>query len=224
MRLLYEACGLEIEIGEGEITGICIENSVMFRKFTENLWNQASAVEGEIFLTQGDKAVRLNKEGCVLFHPYLVDVNEKKILSHIYDEIQEIINVDFYEKGCAINSSIVSLLDEVGSHLPYPMGYSLTLDFQQLLKLYGVKIEMQDSELIERIVNYIRLSHQVLGTVLFVFVQFRNYFSPEELEKLKEMIQYEQISILMVENVIHMGDNIKEKWWIVDKDLCIIEM
>jgi CRISPR-associated protein Csn2 len=224
MRLLFEACNLEIEIREGQLTGICIENSEMFRRLTESLWNQANAMEGEIFLTQGDKALKLTKEGSVIFNPYSIDVNEKKILSHIYSEIQEVVNVDFYVQKNEINSAVVSLLDEAASCLPYPLEYSLELDVIQLLKIYGVKIEMQDTELIERVVNYIRLSHQVLGTVLFVFVHFRNYFSQEELSKLKEMIQYEQISVLMIENMVDLKETVNEKWWIVDQDLCMIEV
>jgi CRISPR type II-A-associated protein Csn2 len=112
----------------------------------------------------------------------------------------------------------------VETHLPYPLDYSLNLDFPQLLKIYGVKIEMQDTELIERVVNYMRLSHQVLGTILFVFVHFRDYFTEEELSRLNEMTRYEQISVLMIENSMRSDDSLNEKWWIVDSDSCIIEV
>jgi CRISPR type II-A-associated protein Csn2 len=123
-----------------------------------------------------------------------------------------------------INSAVVSLFDEIGLHLPYPLDYSLNLDFQQLLKTYKIKIEMHDTELIERVVNYIRLSHQILGTSLFIFVHFRAYFSTGELAQIKEMVQYEQIVVLMIENNVNLDKATDEKWWIVDKDMCIIEI
>jgi CRISPR-associated protein Csn2 len=224
MKLLFEECGLEADIHEGNLAGICMEDPILFRRFTESLWNQANGMEGEIFLTQGDKQIKLNKEGCVIFNPYSVDVNEKKIINRIYSEIQETVEQNFYVQKSEINSAVVALLDEVDTHLPYPLDYSLNLDFQQLLKMYGVKIEMQDTELMERIVNYIRLSHQVLGTTLFIFVHFRDYFSQGELSRLNEMIRYEQIAVLMVENTLNPEKSVNEKWWIVDKDSCIIEV
>jgi CRISPR-associated protein Csn2 len=224
VKLFWGGCDLEIEIHEGDFAGVCIENPMMFRQFTESLWNQANGVEGEIFLTQGEKSIKLNKEGCVIFNPYSVDVNERKIITRIYGEIQEIAEMHFYTQQSEIHSAIVSLLDEIGVHFPYPLDYSLNLDFQQLLKMYGVKIEMHDTELIDRVVNYIRLSHQILGTFIFVFVHFRAYFTQEELSRLKEMIQYEQITVLMIENNVNPEDTKNEKWWIVDKDLCIIEI
>jgi CRISPR type II-A-associated protein Csn2 len=151
-------------------------------------------------------------------------VNEKKIINRVYNDIQELVEQNFYMQTAEINSAVVELLDEVETHLPYPLDYSLNLDFPQLLKIYGVKLEMQDTELIERVVNYMRLSHQVLGTILFVFVHFRDYFTEEELSRLNEMTRYEQISVLMIENSMRSDDSLNEKWWIVDQDSCIIEV
>jgi CRISPR-associated protein Csn2 len=215
MKLFFGGCDLEIEIEEGDLFGLCI---------TENLWNQANGIDGEIFLTKGDKSLKLNKEGSVIFNPYSLDVNERKIINRVYSEMQEIADTNLYEQQSDINSDVVSLLDEIGTHFPYPLDYSLNLDFQQLLKIYSVKIEMIDSDLIDRVVNYIRLSHQILGTGIFIFINFRTYFTQKELSGLREMVQYEQITVLMVENNVNFDEGVNEKWWIVDKDLCIIEI
>jgi CRISPR-associated protein Csn2 len=224
MRISYRGCGLEMELQEGELAGICMESSFMFRNFTEQLWNQSNDMEGEIFLSKGDKALKWNKEVFVNFNPYSVDLNEKKILSRVYGEMQEIADLDFYAKKSEINTAVVSMLDEIDSRLPYPLQYTLELDFQQLLKVYGVKVESRDTELIERVADYIRLAHQTLGTVLFIFVHFKDYFSRDELSGLREMIQYEQVAVLLVENMIQPEEHVNEKWWIIDKDSCIIEI
>jgi CRISPR-associated protein Csn2 len=213
-----------MKMSEGHMTGICLEDPVMFRKFTENLWNQSNGEAGEIYITEGDRSIKLQKEGCVILNPYVIDVNEKKILSHIYEEMQEEMELDYYERGSEINRAIVSLLDDLENRLPYPLEYSLDLDFHQLLKLYGVKVESTSHELLEKIINYIRLAHQVLGVNFFAFVQLRNYFNTEELKKLREMISYEQIYVLMVENIVEIDEQTNQKWWIVDRDSCIIEI
>jgi CRISPR-associated protein Csn2 len=220
----YGACNLEMEIGEGSMAGISFEDPAMFRSFAENLWNQANGADGEIYLTKGDKSVKLQKEGHVIFNPYSIDINDRKILSHIYEEMLEVSEQEYYSSKSEINRSIVALLDALEEKMPYPLEYSLELDFLQMLKLYGVKIEMQGEELMERLVNYIRLLHQVLGMEIFVFVHLMDYFSWEEMDKLEEMIRYEQISVLIVENKIRQEDSVHHKWWIVDRDSCIIEL
>jgi CRISPR-associated protein Csn2 len=224
MRLYFEPGNLEMEMHEGSVNGISFENPAMFREFTENLWNQFNGEEGKIFLTKGNKQIKLNKEGSVIFNPYSIDVNDRKILNHIYEEMQEIAEQDCYVKKTEINAAIISLLDELEGRLPYPLEYSLELDFSQLLKLYGVKIETQCSELLERMIDYMRLLHQTLGVDLFVFVHLNDYFSVEEIEKLEEMIRYEQIFLLIVENKVCVEEFQNQKWWIIDKDSCIIEI
>jgi CRISPR-associated protein Csn2 len=213
-----------MELSEGSIAGISFENPVLFRSFTENLWKQSNGMDGEIYLTKGDKPVKLHKEGCVVFNPYDIDVNDKKVLNHIYSEMQELAEQDCYVKKAEINAAIVSLLDELETSLPYPLEYSLELDFSQLLKLYGVKVEMQCAGLMERVVCYIRLIHQVLGVELFIFVHFLDYFSLEEVEQLEEMVRYEQIFVLLIENKVSPEKFTNQKWWILDGDSCIIEI
>lgn len=224
MKFFFDTCGLEADIKECGMTGISIENPVMFRRLTESLWNQSNGLNGELYITCKDKAIKLNKDVCVIFNPYSIDVNEKKIINRIYSEMNDITEQEYMVRKADINSSIVTLLDEISEHLPYPLEYSLDLDFQQLLKLYGVRIEMKDIELAERIVDYIRIAHQVLGISVFIFVHFRDYFSNEEIRGFEEMASYEQVSLIMIENRVELTGNEDEKWWIIDKDSCIIEI
>lgn len=75
----------------------------------------------------------------------------------------------------------------------------------------------------EHIVDYVKLGHQVLGIKLYVFLHLKDYLSEEDLEKLYEMVAYEQISVLLLES--KMIDKLpQEQWWIVDADNCIIEI
>jgi CRISPR-associated protein Csn2 len=223
MKLFYRVCELEIELQQGSCVGICLENREVFRQFTETLWQQAAGADGELFLTSEGKPVKLNKEGCVIFNPYEIDVNERKILNHIYEEMREIMETTYYEESANINGACVSLLDEIEKRLPYSMEYSLDMDFTQLLKMYNVKVVSEEGDLLSRVVNYIRLSHQVLGTSIFMLVHGRDYFTPAELEQLKEMVAYEQVILLFVENRMDEERQQDERWWIVDDDACIIE-
>lgn len=210
-------------IREGGMAGIAMENPIMMQTFVENLWKQSNGDEGEIFLTDGDKSFRMDKDVRVVFNPFAIDINERKILTKLMGELQEISETELYIMKTALNSAIVSFIEEVSGHIPYPVSYSLDLDVQQLLKVYDVRLDMQCSTLLERVIDYMKLSHQVLGVKLFVFVHLRDYFSNEDFDKLYEMVAYEQLSVLLLESRA-VDTYPKEQWWIVDADNCIIEI
>ena len=167
--------------------------------------------------------MHLDKGVSVVFNPFSIDVNEKKILTKLMSEMQVISETELYVQKAELNAAIISLLDEINLRMPYPMTYSRDLDIQQLLKAYSVKVDMQSTSLMEHIVDYVKLGHQVLGIKLYVFLHLKDYLSEEDLEKLYEMVAYEQISVLLLES--KMIDKLpQEQWWIVDADNCIIEI
>lgn len=223
MRLSYIPCGLEITISEGGVSGICLENSQDMQTFLHSMWSQSNGGEGEIYLSEGDKSIRLDKDVRVVWNPFSVDLNEKKILSKLWGEMQEIAEAELYVHKSELNAAIILFLEELNQRIPYPLSYSLDLDIQQLLKEYEIKIDMQSTCLNEQIVNYMKLSHQILGINLFVFWHLKDYLSVEELESLYEMVAYEQISVVLLESRV-ASKLPREQWWIVDDEHCIIEI
>jgi CRISPR-associated protein Csn2 len=224
MKLYYAPCELEISFDIGQISAISIENVNSWRNFIESLWEQANGYVGNIFITDKDKEVKVDKDVSVIFNPFSLDVNEKKIISKLYSEMKTITEQELYVQKTELNSGIVNLLDEINSRISYPIEFSLELDILQLFKIYNVKINMQDSSLIERISNYVKLAHQILGIKLFVFVHLKQYLSEEEWGYFNEMISYEQVAVLLLENSVLKSEALKEKWWILDADNCIISI
>jgi CRISPR-associated protein Csn2 len=224
MKLYYAPCGLEIGFDMGQICGVSIENVNSWRNFIESLWVQANGDAGNIFITDKDKEVKVDKDVSVIFNPFSLDVNDKKIISKLYVEMKNITEQDMYVQKMELNSDIVNLLDEINARISYPIEFNLELDIQQLFKLYNVKINMHDASLIERISNYVKLAHQILGIKIFVFVHLKQYLSDEEWGYFNEMIVYEQVAVLLLENSVLMSEALNEKWWIIDADNCIISI
>lgn len=238
MKMFYEPLNVNIDLQEGETLGMCLENSIMFRTFIENIWNLCNDVEGDIYITNRDKPIKMSKEATIIFNPYSVDVNEKKILTHIYAELESIISTEYYVKRNEINSMLLALLGNVEMKLPYQLTYSLEFDDQQIFKMYDLKVENTDTDLASRVADYIKLSRQVLGTKLFVLVNFSNYFTQEEIDGFRDIIMYEKSNALLIERrfdeaILSSGIDdttdmntrkYNERWLIIDKDGCIINV
>lgn len=222
MRFFYEKYNIDWAIENFGITQICIENPEVLSDFSNNLWQQNQGLQGEIFLSSEDKMISLSKDVAVVFNPFDIDINDKKIIARLYQNLKQYSDVDFLSETLAINSSIVSLLENITSKEPYPINFDLELDMLQLFKLYAVRFDVECESLIENVCNYIKLMHQVLGTQVFVFEFLKNYLTDEERKRFSEMVAYEQVIVILIEHSSGKFNN--EKCWIIDYDKCIIEI
>ena len=206
----------------GHMYGLCLERANVLKDFIDKIYLQSKGEEGDIYLTDKMYSIRFEKEVSVIFNPFSLDVNEKRIISKLHSEMANIANQEWYIKIQEINAKIIGLIDDVSIRIPYPIDYVYEMDFLQILKAYTVRIDNQETELVNRIVNYVKLTHQILGIKVFVFVHFKDYFTIDEMEQMEETLMYEGVVVLLIESSI---ENIsKLKWWVIDNDNCLIEI
>ena len=118
MKLCYAPDGLEILIPEGGVSGICLENPKTMQSFVSNLWKQSNGEEGDIFISDGDKSVHLDKGASVVFNPFSIDVNEKKILTKLMIQLVSISLLQVLEWVSLSQNNIIKLKNlETHKHL-----------------------------------------------------------------------------------------------------------
>ena len=103
------------------------------------------------------------------------------------------------------------------------MTFDIEENIPNLLKAYNVRLETEGVTLLERIVEYLRLLHQLCKIKVIIFVNLKTYLSDSELEQLYEFSAYEKMSFVLLENV-HRNRLKNEKICIVDHDCCIINL
>ncbi len=127
------------------------------------------------------------------------------------------------ERIAFVNKACVDLLDEISQNSPYAITFNLDLDLTALLKMYSVQIDDTAISLAEKLIEYMKLSHQILGIRLFVFVNLRDYLSEDEMKQVYESAFYDKIQLLLIEGHSQVplpGEDIL----IIDKDLCKIHL
>ena len=72
------------------------------------------------------------------------------------------------------------------------------------------------------LIDYLRMSADVMGTRLFVLCNLNLFFNRQEMQYLYEQALYHKFSLLLVEGHLPDGKEKGEKWMIVDKDNCVI--
>ena len=224
MKLVCKNYGMEIPLLENQSVIFVIENPKAYSEILESFWNQTrgnGSADG-LILSEDEKIKDISKELECIFNPFDLDCNNKKVLSKLYTELQEMTNINLIQEVAEINQNLVKFLDQVTNQVPYPIDFELELNLQALFKLYQVRVETEEGDLLNRVISYLKVMHRICNIKVYAFVGLKQYLQEEELRQLYEFVSYEKIFLIMLE-AGESGRLDSEKYWILDRDLCIIE-
>lgn len=223
MKLVYPEYQLEVSLKENQITILTIENPRAYARVLSDLWNQTQGAEGGFILSECEKILSISRELECIFNPFALDCNDKKVIHKLYQELKEQAEENLLLETTEINREIILYLQKLLVQVPYALNYEVDLELPALLKIYDVKVDSIGTGMLEKLVEYMKVLNQICHMRIFVFVGLKQYLTREELEKLYEFVFYEKIILCIVEAVQTPRIN-GEKNWLLDKDLCIIEL
>lgn len=223
MKLVNTYYNVELEMNENQITVLSVENPVAYTKIVGDFWHQINGEEGSFILSDAGKIKNIAKEIECIFNPFAVDCNNKKVISKLYQELKSQSESVLQEETLEINSHILGYLEKLIMTVPYSLKYNYDMDVNALMKMYDIQIDNQAEGLLENFVEYIKVVSRICGIKMFVLVDIKHYFTKEELQELYKSVFYEKIYLVIIEPV-HTERLEGEKCWIIDKDLCIINL
>ena len=213
---------MQIELRENQVVLWQIESPSMLRKCIEEFYHQVNSEEGNYILSDNEKVLDISKSAEVILTPFLADVNEKKCLNKVYAQLKELA---FEEKNylqthqlfCDLGSYFACLEQDMDINL----SYESEIDFSQLIKAVGIRIEDYESDMLGRLGQYLQVMEKLLRKKLVVFVNLSLYLEPEEIEELLQQAFYLKLHIILIEQG-EITLNIPQKKYIIDKDQCEI--
>lgn len=223
MKVYIPQIDAEIPFLENIAQVLIIEKRELYSDILMSFWKQCNGAEGKIILSEDDKFLQLNKKSIFIINPFELDCNEKKIINSLYKELETIISEKFALEFLEQKGSNVSLIEKISEESPYPLEYNMDIGIIDYLKLYNVKLQIDEGTLLEKIIDYIRTYHRICGITLFIFANLKLYLSETELHDLYEFMFYEKVFSLDLEGFYFNKDK-KEHCIIIDKDLCIINL
>lgn len=222
MRLVHAQIQFDIELLENQVNILIIESPQKFSEVIMEISGQMQGKEGLFVLSERDKILNFSKEAELIFHPFLLDCNEKRIQQKLYQLLTAEAEENFFLQTNQINADIVSYLDNLIENVPYALSYDLDGNLAGLLKLYSVRIDDAADSLLEKLLHYLRAAQEFCQIRVFFFVNLKTYLNKEELEQLYEFAFYQKLQLILLENV-QRTSMAGEKVCILDKDMCIIE-
>ena len=221
MRMACSEYGLNYLFEENKATEILIDTPEKYQEIINKLLAQLKGEDDGFVFSENEKELKLNKNADIIFDPFLIDINNRKILAKIYQEAikeQQDINSELMQQ---LHSYMERFVIEICENSDYALTYNSNPEFIDVLKMFDVHVDDAEIDLAERIVSYIKLSHRVLNITLFIFVGLKAYFTDDVLDQLLKTLSYEKVSVLLIERY-DSKMLIYENRIIIDKDTCII--
>ena len=221
MRLVYAKYGIEIQLKENEVCTLALEHPTVFTDFLQNLIDQTDGREGELILSDESQQMSFVKNVVLITNPLTVDSNEKRILTKLYKELDENTKQLMYESYSTINSQLLQFIEEMISTVPYQLSTEIDLNVTALLKSYNVKIAVNGTEPLERLIDYLRAIASICDIRIFVILNLKQFFAADQVRQLYEFCFYSKIYLINLEGQKNYVLP-EEKCVIIDKDLCLI--
>lgn len=223
MKIVNTLYGLEFDLIENQILVLSIENHVAYSNILGTLWKQYKGEDGDFILSDGSKELKLAQKIECIYNIISINTNDKKIITKLYQELTFQNDNLLQEESILFKQELISYFDKVISTVPYNLKYNFDTDLSSLMKSISVEIDDDADSLLEKMIQYIKLMNQICGVEIFVIPNLKAYFSTEEIIQLYEFAIYNKIYLIVIESI--QSPHIeREKGWIIDEDLCIIEL
>ena len=221
MILVYSYLNLKFEFRENECQVLVVENPKTFSEIVWDFHRQMLGEEDKLVLSENDKVLLLEKNCDLIINPYDLEINNRRVLGKLYQEMKAISNEDFYIQAGEVRTKIVNYLDDISMKLPYPICFNAEMDVMNLYKLFDLRLEEEIDSLLQKVIDYLKIMSSLCGVKLIVFVNIKNFLCEEQILELYKASFYCKINLLLIESAQRnklTGENIA----VLDGQDCLI--
>lgn len=223
MKLVHPEWEHTVIFAENQINVVTVENKAFFSKLISVLLLQMEGVDGDFILSEGDTILPISKVCDVIINPFSFDFNSKKNLTKIYNLLKtSAFDENYYTLTGELKTHLFKYLDKLLFDFDFPVTYQEDFDLVSLFKAVNIAIDEIGTTLLERLINYIRISTELLEIKCFIFVNLKTFLSEAELKELYTFAFYHKIHLLLFEGFFTEKTQSCEKHYIIDNDLCEI--
>lgn len=223
MKLAWGEQNFTLTFHENEVVVLTVEKSHTFSSLIQNFYWQCRGDDGELALSENEVLIPLANHVSVVWNPFLADINEKKILNKLHQEMKKISDEECCQSLGDICNVISRYLNEVSMKIPYAISFDEEVDGLAIYKLCNVKLESDEVDMSQKLIEYIRALALLCNIKMVVFINLKAYLDESQLLELYKHAFYYKIKVLLIEDA-QKNRMASEKHYILDLDDCLIEI
>lgn len=219
MKLVSPLFNSIIDISDGAVASLVIENQDLFRALLTDIAFQIGGADGQAVLSRDNKPIALSKNAELLreFAPF--EINSKTIQTRIVSELEALSS---NETNWLRTSELIGQFERFTTDLSLdlPCDVECTkLTFGSMLKSAGVSAVCRSDEPIGAVLEYMELIRALCGRRLFIAVNMRSFFSDQKMELFAKDVAAKKLDLLLLEGCDRPRLE-NERRWTIDRDLC----
>lgn len=223
MKLVYTELEQQLVFQENKVNVLVIEQKELFRRMIQELDKQISGEEGGFVLSDNNKTMRIDKEICLILNPFALDINSRKALTGLYNELGKLgLNEENYLKTCSLKGQIAEYIYDLLNQVDYALKFQDDFNLQSLFKALEVEFEAGEENFLEGLVYFMDVCSKFQKIKILAFVNLKTYLTNDDLQKFYKEAFYRKMHLLLLENSIEQ-ELAEEVVCIVDDDLCVVK-
>lgn len=221
MKILkHQYIDQDIELGNGTIYNLVIQNPQYLRKFLYSLEEQISNGDDFFLLSEKGKKKDLSKEGFIIWNPLKIEVDQKKLDTIIQKDLAVHTTQDQKEEYQLLLQKINEYIESLSFSYSLPLAFQSELTLQSFLKSVSLSTIEEPEEFLQRILFQIKKIAFGFSYDIFFFLNLHDYLSKEEMNIfLKEMKSMELFPVLVSSHLPSYKTD-DEFVILIDEDLC----
>lgn len=223
MKLYNSKLGLEVDFDENQVINLTVESSDVFADFVYNLYKQVGGDEGDFVLAEAEKTLSMAKNACIVTNPLIVNCEDRRIMNQLYKNLSDHVAKEHFEKFAEVNQHIIGFVDYVINTSEYNLVTDTDFVVANLLKYCNVHISTEYENFAEKFIDYLRANKTICKLDVVFVINLKQYFNENYLFEIYKFCFYNKIFLVNVENI--KSEAIEgDKYVIIDKDLCLLEL
>ena len=224
MKIINKNWQRKIEIEDNIIYTLVFENKKYYRENIIELINQHKGNEGSYIFSNDNKEISFEKNSYIITDIFSIDINNKKVLTKIYSSLlKEIVEDSSSYNELSTNIRVYFEKLIFNSSLEIEQGEEI--DMCSLLKLGDFKIHVEQDDVLEKFVKFLKVLTELCGCKIIFVVGLHTVFTQDEIIEIYKEVCLNKINIINIEYQQFNNlstKNYREIVYIFDKDNCEI--
>lgn len=218
----FSSCEKTISMEPPVSLSLVIENKASLYSFLSYCHNDFSGDSDRIRFYIDD-SLQDNDER-LSFIPNLFDLNlnSKKNINGLYKLLKKKYYSELKEGISELKSKAEAIIKEISLDFDVELTAGDAINEDDLFKAMNLGFAEDDSSLLERLIKYMDIIHELQGISVFVIYRLRDYFEDDELTFLRHEVDYKGIVLIDIETEKPIKPQENETVIVMDKDLCFI--
>lgn len=220
MRLMHKDFEFSFEFKENKQGLLVVESPRLLREFIQSF---KEGEEGRFVLSDNNTLLDIKKNVAFIIDYFNISLNERKIITKLNEIIkEEVLNSELFLECNELCQELENFSEKICQNIDYILDYNKKIDTGSLLKFLNFQFQEEQVDIIEQIVDYLKINAELLGVRLFVFVNLMSYFEKYEVDKILEYANYQKINVLLLENKLIKEREGFSEIYVIDEDCCQI--